>query len=65
MDNIYNFTLDERVAHCEKILLVFDRLPDGCFLQINTTPSLDLVSRLKNKIHAFTEEIKNSARLRD
>lgn len=65
MNNIYNFTFDERVAHCEKMLCVFERLPDGCFLKIHTTPSLDLVNRLKNKIHAFTEEIKNSARLRD
>lgn len=59
MDNIYNFTLEERVAHCKKLLLVFDRLPDACFFQIRTTPSIDLVNRLKNKIHGFTDEVKS------
>ena len=58
MDYIYNLNLDERVAHCEKLLFVFDRLPDGCFWQFRTSPSIDLVNRLKNKIHALSEEIR-------
>ncbi len=58
MDNIYKLNLDERVAQCEKLLFVFDRLPDGCFMQFRTTPSMDLVNRLKNKIHALSEEIR-------
>ena len=65
MDYVYNFNLDERVTHCEKLLFVFDRLPDGCFLKINTTPSLDMVSRLKDKIHALTDEIKGNKKYWD
>lgn len=55
MDDIYKFELDNHIAQCEKLLVVFEQLPDGCFLRFKTSPSVELMERLKNKIHSLSD----------
>ncbi len=53
MDNIYNLRMEERTVRARRLMVVINRLPDGCFLKFKTSPSMDLINRLKVKIHSL------------